>query len=381
MFSILFVVCCVGCSHNEKEDTNATIIDIDKFNNTDTINFSQIFNSYKVIPLETNDSCLIGSVSSIRFCNDYIVVLDQNVSQSVFLFDINGNFIRKIGAMGKGPGEYIIPYSITTNEDDNEIMILDDASQRILIFSLNGEFIRNIPYKASCKSIEYYNGKLHSAKDLCISSDYALTQINNEGNITNEWIPLKSKLNLLQGWSPYTNFFRTPSGLRFRVWYLNDIYSINSNSINTLISLKSNSQCVIDEMDKLFTTNNQFSIESLVITSYVEMNNLSIIEYLNLGEYFLMFYNQKDGTVKSVKFRNFKDDITHNRGMKSGHFYTSYKDYLVSEINSNDRLLWSDLIDNIELGKVELNSNKSIKLTNESNPVIIMYKCKEAPSF
>ena len=39
--------------------------------------------------------------------DDYIVVMDSEITETVLVFDKEGRFLHRIGQIGQGPGEYI----------------------------------------------------------------------------------------------------------------------------------------------------------------------------------------------------------------------------------------------------------------------------------
>ena len=68
---------------------------------------SEIFGDYRIIPLETNDSSLIGGVMYspqryIKHDGRFYV----NSENAVLVFDNDGKFIQRLDRYGEGPGEY-----------------------------------------------------------------------------------------------------------------------------------------------------------------------------------------------------------------------------------------------------------------------------------
>jgi hypothetical protein len=379
---LLFIV--LGCTAQKKDLHNEFKLDIGKINKNDTVYYSQIFENFKVIVLETNNNSVIGSVSSVRFCNDHIIVLDNNTSNSVFVFDINGKFIRKIGSIGKGPGEFITPYAISTDESKNEIAIYDAILNRIQLYSLSGTFIKSIQLDQTfgCKSIEIYDEKIFVANHLDGASKYFLYAIDYNGKVVHEWLPNKSKLQAINSWAPYNVFFRTPYGLRYRAWFLDEVYTVNKNTLKPILTIETEQQLTIEELGKKFKKeahNNELSfVKPYMIKSYAEMNKLSIVEcYINDNrDNYVLFYDHENNIAKCVKEWNFIDDISNLRYKESGWIYTSYNDYLVTIIHS---FTLEHLIEEVVSERFKYSNNELENLTIHSNPVILMYKCKEKP--
>lgn len=94
--------------------------------------------TFSLIPLESNDECLIAHIDKLMFGDNRIYVLDA-VSKSILIFDKKGQFIRKIHQVGNGPGEYIGLIDMTLM--DNTIIILDHLSEKKIVYDTNGTFL------------------------------------------------------------------------------------------------------------------------------------------------------------------------------------------------------------------------------------------------
>jgi len=116
--SIIALTFLWGCAQPKSNTTDKDPINLNLKNCKieDQRDFNDIFN-VDFVPLETNDSCLIGQIFKVCYANDKIVVLDRNKSKQIFLFDKNGKFINLVGKTGGGPKEYNSP---------DDISILDD---------------------------------------------------------------------------------------------------------------------------------------------------------------------------------------------------------------------------------------------------------------
>ncbi len=70
------------------------------------VKLSELIEGFQVIPLETNEKCLIQN-TKIHFSENFIFAGTQNFPQTAMLyrFDKNGNFIDEFGKAGRGPGE------------------------------------------------------------------------------------------------------------------------------------------------------------------------------------------------------------------------------------------------------------------------------------
>jgi hypothetical protein len=102
-----------------------------------------------VVPLETNDDCLIGqSIASVKLHQDLIYINSHR--RQLLVFDLNGNFIRNIGSVGQGPGEFREMRDFIFTNDGN-IEILD--SKKIETYTLDGKHIGTKKYNLLGKDL------------------------------------------------------------------------------------------------------------------------------------------------------------------------------------------------------------------------------------
>lgn len=136
---------CIGCSIQQQPEN--TIIDIEKAmdNLSDNrIPFSNFITDIKYIPLETKPECFIGGSVNFHITDKYICTGEQ-------IFNIDGSFYRKLGRVGKGPGEYLMALSTAINETRQEFYVLDNFMHKIFVYDLNNN------YKKSFQVSDYAN--------------------------------------------------------------------------------------------------------------------------------------------------------------------------------------------------------------------------------
>jgi len=105
---------------------------------------SEVVKSIRLIPLETKPECFIESVSRVFFGKKYIIFTTRGSKCDLMVFDTQGNFIRKIGRQGKGPGEYNHIREFSVLEDEEEIYVNNGLSGDIIAYSFDGSFIKKI---------------------------------------------------------------------------------------------------------------------------------------------------------------------------------------------------------------------------------------------
>lgn len=99
-----------------------------------------IFSEIRVVPLETTGESLISGISQIVHHQSRYYVLDTR-SQQVFCFDEDGNFVFKISAQGRGPGEYNYIQNINIDPHNNHLLMLDPPTARVFVYNLEGKHV------------------------------------------------------------------------------------------------------------------------------------------------------------------------------------------------------------------------------------------------
>lgn len=137
----------ISCSHNQPiaKDYNVEniFVPIKTPQCLPADNYSDFIDSVKYISLQTADSCLLGNIkeSEMYFIDNHLYMADN---KSVFIFDAEGNFIRKISRKGRGRGEYLTLSHFDVNPTNKEISILDEGGRCIIIYTNEGKFLRKV---------------------------------------------------------------------------------------------------------------------------------------------------------------------------------------------------------------------------------------------
>jgi hypothetical protein len=118
----LVVILCslTACSHpsadNVQDDDAAKTIRIEERELHHFQNLHDLYASIRLIPLETNDSCLMADPRKIIAANNRFYILSAH---AVFLFNADGTFLRRIHHRGRGPHEYIELDDFAVTENGN----------------------------------------------------------------------------------------------------------------------------------------------------------------------------------------------------------------------------------------------------------------------
>lgn len=117
---------------------------------------SDIFKDYRIVRLETTDSCLIGDRMSKIIKRDSIYYI-KNFDE-IILFHSNGQYLKKLSKRGGGPDEYteIIDFDIVSGKDGDEIWI--GSGNSILRYDASGMMsLGHIGLESSPNRLHYVN--------------------------------------------------------------------------------------------------------------------------------------------------------------------------------------------------------------------------------
>lgn len=144
---IIFYFTSFSCVNRENEEwskPNTSIdIGIPKDIYKSEIPLSSLISEIQLIPLETNDSCLIGQINKILTDKNFYIVHDKD-NNSIFMFDTTGNFMYRIGKVGDGPTEYTQAWDVSLDREKQEVSVLDLSGRKLIKYKYNGDYINSI---------------------------------------------------------------------------------------------------------------------------------------------------------------------------------------------------------------------------------------------
>lgn len=231
----LLCIVFIGC-HDRKTvnhldgDLSRIEVDVDRVRN---VNSGDLFSEIEYIPLETSDSCLVGSVSRIEFYNNTFLILDLKAN-SVWVFERNGNFKARIGTEGQGPGEYARLEGVYVDTLAKKILMVDQY--KYLVYDLyNYHFIEECKFPRGSSSFNY----IYLEKDLFAlyypdySKDGLLQNgkiiVAEKGEMVVAHLPKNTDTDCLIFCFPYT---RRSDGVVFLVESFNDtIYCMRGKDL------------------------------------------------------------------------------------------------------------------------------------------------------
>lgn len=132
---------CSSCTNRESVLTIVNMEKLSGINKQQGFPIEEAFSDVQLIPLETNDSCLIGNIRLFKESSQYLFVCD-NDNNGILQFASTGKFVRRIGKQGKGPEEFSA-YDFDLDDRGKIIYIYDYFQQKMVKYDFDGKFIES----------------------------------------------------------------------------------------------------------------------------------------------------------------------------------------------------------------------------------------------
>lgn len=373
------------------------IIDVDNANKKNVVYYSEFFSRVSAIILESDVECLIGHIDKMQTWNDFIFILDSNIGKSLFVFNRKGEFVRRVGCIGQGVGEYASVNDFTIEISTGLIYLLDNALQKINVYCLEtGNFVKSISLnkKIYIRSFHLYcNNGLYTDAYFYDSSklNYLLQKIDTTKKENNEKYLTVDEYN--KGWSNLfyienTAFYESDSKdkVYFIQQFMDTIIAIKNNEIFPYAVVKSKDFISKEDLYSMGKNiGNQFPLDEITkknkiwcIRDLVEHNNYLYFRCWKKNYQLSVLYDNVKKQTYVIGFE--KNDILYDKDVKKGinqRFanYDSKGVYVF--IRNEDISVFSEYAkENLLLLSAE-QLCEVMTLKEDSNPVILYYEFKK----
>ena len=156
-YLLLLLLSVVSCSTPSPQALEQKVQYIPYSGNSESINCEDIFKTISFIPLETNDTCLLGTVSRIIYKNDNYYIKSNN---RIYLFDDKGDIVRIINRHGVGPEEYNYFWMMAVS-DKGHISLIQRGEFSIITYNSYGNFISRLKLDTiKARDLKYLNDSI-----------------------------------------------------------------------------------------------------------------------------------------------------------------------------------------------------------------------------
>lgn len=391
-YILLLFVFLVSCSSSKEGgiiyNSNLRTINLDEIPKEGFLNASTLFKKVKPIILETREDVLIGKVGSVLVVDSFIVVSDDSPKKAIFVFDSEGYFLRRIGGLGSGPGEYINISDFTIDRKNREIYILDPSAHKINIYSLlSGEFIHSIELRKGRfpRHVQYTSNSLFVDANLKTEEQNLLYKIDKkDGGDLFSWLDADV---YNRGWMKslsygYSFFFsRNTDRPKFVNLFMDTVMTVVNDTLVPFMTVKSERWVDTEELKKAFS-------ESGVDADFAMKNKDRVFGMTALIEcqdciFFTIWDNKKMYSVYNSEdetkvFDLFKDDLVYTTDrfpINNMQCADSKGVYAIAYPTEFALFAGVDLEDivNPEIERYD----ELISLPEDANPVLFYYELKE----
>ncbi|MFV0418724.1 MAG: 6-bladed beta-propeller [Dysgonomonas sp.] len=327
IFSLVFFLLLLSCKESgikRPSMESKYTINVDDIKKEGVLGLSSIFKSIRPIILETKDNCLIGNIDGMQVFNDLIYILDIRIGRGVFVFDMEGNFVRRIGRIGGGPGEYSSVSDFTFDRENGMIFLIDDESLKINKYKLNGEYVSSISINemdGRSAHIQYIDKKIYADFESYrtnenIDSCLIKTIDPSNGKVMENWLSVSNNNGwqriILKGESYF--YSRTGSSPKYIPYLSNTVYSVGE-SIEPYFTLESKDLIRREDFGEvdLMSSDALLKLSEIdkisFLLSYIETENIILFDYRKEWEVFSVIYDIKNNRARV--HRSFYDDFTY----------------------------------------------------------------------
>lgn len=174
-FYILILLAIVYSCSNNNSKKNPNKINFQSINATNKTPFiaKNFIKNIDYIKLQlTNPNSVFSEISKIQIRNNLIYVLDATGQHFVYIFNMDGSFVQRIGKKGKGPGEYTKLCDFDVDEKGN-IYLCDRQKMKIIVYDIHNKLIseKKLPFRADAFTLlnegnYIFSVQLNSSKSL-----------------------------------------------------------------------------------------------------------------------------------------------------------------------------------------------------------------------
>lgn len=306
-----------------------------------TVSFKDLFSTIRLIPLETNDSCLLIGIDKLICFEERLYVLDVQ-RPALYIFSKSGNFIQQISRKGNGPGEYNMIYDFYVDENERKIGLLSPYGY-LLIYDLNGVFLekRGLPVKPNYYSVSDMDAKTIALWSCVDKSEKGITVLEKDSFSIMNAFWNNDRIFDMGNMKP---FYRYRGELYFTTAYQNIVYKLKQDSITPAYQWDFGKGGIHESLlQKYLDIENDSERNNRLLNDLSDgtfpflmnsHNQNDMYYYVSLQKglgnkrkYINVFYRKADG--KSFVFEKTSEGM-------SLHPLTFTEDYIISAINVNE---------------------------------------------
>lgn len=354
---------------------------------------SDVVSDVTYIKLETKDASLIGPIGKLEYINGNIFIQSNSL---IYMFDNQGNFVRRIGRIGQGPKEYIRSFDFAA--DDSLVYV--NCARKIYKYRIaDGSFVGvyNLIYPDFdyARIFTLSNGYIVNVKGAAMIQDSRIGIIrNNKGDSVLCKYPDLSALDIEEMKKTRTVSYESIT------WPYKDMVNIHDVNSDTVFSVRDSvfyPRYVIDlgkykmPLNIWYDRKERFLREPdyIILRTAIETSNYLYMLFDNNdvhANYSYCFrYSKKTGEIRVWKnygkkyYYGFKNDVDGGPGVrvnfqiKGNYIWNAISTTAVEEFLTSEH--FEKVIVRMPDKKAELQRLTQM-MQPEDNPIIALYKLR-----
>lgn len=330
----------------------------------------------RFIPLETNDSILVGGINRVEFVDKRIFVLDRSRTNTLSVFDCDGQYITRVGRTGQGPGEYRYLGNFFVDEKKRLLILTDFGKSYLLYYDLDTyQYISSdkFDFFSDCAPLDENRWVWYSPDGFATPQreNYYL-RISDQANETAALLNPASFVSI-HSINSNDHIHRFKGNVFVHFPFKNTVWRVKQETSEACydIILGKKQMPPIDYMHSIGSgrrnyTGELFNSEYVYAYRLLELDDYLQITYMYKKGTYFGFYQKKDQRGITYKFPEFIR-ATGLTGL--GNIVGTYKDYFVGYINPI--ILKRNYTPHEELRKLSENCEA------EDNPILFLFKLKK----
>jgi hypothetical protein len=295
-----------SCEKNELE-----IIDLaEAFSKQKEIKLSKFVSEIRYIPLELKPESVISEYPTIKVY-DYIIVRNSSSKTPLMVFDkSNGKFIKYIGNVGRGPGEYSIPARDFYNFYNKLIYTLDYSHREVKILNIDGKILSNFKSPDIIES-SVRGGKLGLSFYTYLDDRTYVSYIDNFTGVIGTKLVIFNRDSIIKTFPNYQRwgenditrnhrpsfnpqFFRWDNNLYFKEAFNDTVFRVTIDKLIPRIVFKNGKFGLPYEQQQLISPSiDKISGDYFLITDIYEITDFIFFQFSYKKNEYVGFYDKK----------------------------------------------------------------------------------------
>ena len=359
-FKHILTLCCLVVLVSCGGEKNDALIDPRYVVETGEVKLSELVDSMRFIPLETNDECLIGQIRRIKHRNGRFFV---QADDRLMVFDEEGRFERVVTKIGEGPDEVIsiLDYDVA---DNNNIAV--SSGSGITIFDADSVINKAPIEPASIRRTS--NGWL------------AVTSPLQNGNkmvaFDENWDTVGTAMATadFDGWNPDMDLIPLSDHTYFhQICMGNELFEYDSESGATRQYKIIDSPYVMTPQEYADYNGNLMECPKHIIRYITANRDQILLGVIENRAIFYYIYDKKDHSVAQINVFKITDDISGVELENNSLLGAMYSN------DSDDAYFVSYLFGTPEMNAKfvpDFNSSMVEYMDDETNPILVLTKFK-----